>query len=164
MDDDSVNKAFEILQKCRELELNHFVSRSNICVLVQGALLAFSTQAFLGVARGASLHETMMTLALAVTGMLLSVFSLRVVKGAYFWVSYWEYRLAEFEEKALPDVWIFRNHPSAHNKALLEILRNHKPPLKYYSSRKGLLSVFYLFMFVWSCLLVVVVTRLIVII
>jgi len=158
MCDTDFQKAYEIALSRSELESNHFVSRFNGCIVVQGALLAFAVRPILTVTAGATLCERIVGLAVAISGVLLSLLSLRILSGAYFWVSYWEYRVNKFEDKVFPpDITIFRNLPYPGNKKVLEELRKHSPHLRYHGSpRKAMLAIFYLFWAVWSTLFLIV--------
>lgn len=148
--------AYETLLKCRELELTLHAERSNICLAVEGALMAFVAPSLLGLAAGTAFMDKAIPLLVAGFGIAISAISVSVVRGANFWIGYWEYRLAELESRMLPGIAIFRDHPSARNEALLARLPSH---LKYVSSRNSVLRLFELFTLVWVALAGIVVLR-----
>ena len=155
----SEEKAYDVLLKCRELDINHFVSRSNVCVVVQGAIIALVAKPMLAQSGTLTWADRLLGVTVALAGLAFSVLCIRVVKGASFWVSYWESRLAEIESRVLPDVKIFRDHPSGGNREKLEELAGPPWRLSYVSSRKALLGMFYLFFAVWLLLLIFVAVR-----
>jgi hypothetical protein len=158
MCDTSFQKAQEMIWKQSELTANHFVSRFNACVVVQGALLAFAVRPVLGaMVSGATFWERIVGFVVAISGVLLSLFSLRVLLGAYFWASYWEDKLAKIDEKVFPDIEVFRNLPNARNKKLLKELAESSSHLRYHGSpRKAMLAIFKLFLAIWLILLLAI--------
>jgi hypothetical protein len=144
-------EAYETLLRCRELELNLHSTRSNLCLVVEGALLSFVAPAILALKPESQLPEKFIPLLLALSGVIFSVVCVGVVRGASFWVSYWEHRLAEHESAVLPTIAIFRDHPSERNTTLLARLPKH---LQYVSSRKAMLWLFRLLAAFWTLLFV----------
>src|SRR5689334_14699719 len=90
---DEVRRAFEILLKCRESELNLHMARSNLCLVVEGALLAFVAPAILALKPDTQFVERLMPMLLALSGVVVSAICVPIVRGATFWVAYYEYRL-----------------------------------------------------------------------
>ena len=148
--------AYETLLKCRELELKLHIERSNVCLVVEGALMAFIAPALLQLKPTATMSERFIPLVVAIFGLALSLISIVIVNGADFWISYWEHRLAELEGVTLPTIAIFRDHPSTRNATLLARLPTH---LKYVSSRKAMLQLFRALALTWLMLLIVVAFR-----
>lgn len=110
----------------------------------------------LGLKGGASLVEKVVPLLLTLSGVAVSAICIPIVRGASFWVSYWEYRLGDIESRVLPTISIFRDHPSDHNKELLQRLPAH---LRYVSSRRAMMLLFRLLMFFWLALFTFVLLR-----
>ena len=146
--------AFDVLLKCRELELNLHMARSNLCLVVEGALLAFVAPAILALKPDTPLEEKIVPLLLALSGVAVSAVCIPIVRGASFWVAYWEYRLSELESTVLPTVAIFRDHPSWRNQARLKMLPSH---LKYVSSRQAIMFLFWLLTFFWVALCIFII-------
>jgi len=159
MSDSDATRAYETFLKCREQDLNHTVSRSNVCIGVQAALLAFGARPMLMFSTPVTLAEKAVGFAIALAGLVLSVIALRVVRGVHFWVSYWEWRLAEIEEHVIPEVEVFRNYPCRSNKERLLELSQLPNPLIYVSSRRAMLAMFYSFVVIWIGLLIVMTVR-----
>jgi hypothetical protein len=80
--------AYETLLKCRELELTVHVERSNLCLVIEGALFAFAAPALLDLDSDASSVDLAISLRIASFGVAISVVSVAVIKGADFWISY----------------------------------------------------------------------------
>ena len=157
--------------KQSELAGNHLVSRFNACVVVQGLLFAFAVKPVLTMTVTATFWERIVGFVVASGGILFSWFSLRVLRGAYFWVGYWEYRLTQIDEKIFPNIEVFRNLPHAdnkkedaakraENKKRLRKLAEEAPHLRYCgSSREAMVNIFYIFLATWIILLLVVVVQ-----
>lgn len=148
--------AYQTLLRCRDLELNLHVTRSNLCLVVEGALLAFVAPSMISLKAGASVVDKAVPLLLALSGIAVSAICIPIVRGASFWVSYWEHRLGEIEARVLPTIAIFRDHPSDHNKERLKRLPEH---LKYVSSRGAMMLLFRLLTLFWVALFVFVLLR-----
>jgi hypothetical protein len=146
-------RAYETLLRCREVELNLHSTRSNLCLVVEGALLSFVAPAILALKPDAQLEQKLVPLLLALSGVVVSLVCIVIVRGASFWVAYWEYRLAQTELTVLPTISIFRDHPSAQNESLLKVLPKH---LRYVSSRTAMLWLFRLLTGFWVSLFVFV--------
>lgn len=142
-------KAYDTLLKCREIDLNLFVARSNVCIVLQGALLAFIAKPLIEFNPQVTFANKVMVLFLSLLGLSLSFISMRLVNGSSFWVSYWEHRLCEVEKNVLPNVLIFQDQPSSRNIDLLKRLPSH---LKYVSSRQSMRWFFILFTLLWVLL------------
>ena len=149
------SQAYGTLLRCREIELTLHSTRSNLCLVVEGALLSFVAPAILALKPETHLEEKIIPLLLALSGVVVSVVCVVVVRGASFWVSYWEYRLAQLESTVLPTISIFRDHPSERNTALLTRLPAH---LQYVSSRKAMLWLFRLLTVFWVSLFIFILT------
>ena len=146
--------AYETLLKCRELELTVHVERSNLCLVIEGALFAFAAPALLDLDSDASSVDLAISLRIASFGVAISVVSVAVIKGADFWISYWQRRLSETELAVLPTISIFRDHPSKSNDALLTQLASFG--LKYVSSRSVIRRLFRFLTAVWAILFMLV--------
>jgi len=146
-------RAYETLLHCREIELNLHSTRSNLCLVVEGALLSFVAPAILALRPDAQFEERLVPLLLALSGVVVSIVCTVIVRGASFWVAYWEYRLAQVELTVLPTIAIFRDHPSAQNQGVLKALPRH---LRYVSSRTAMLWLFRLLTGFWVALSVLV--------
>ena len=66
--DKEVSRAYETLLKCRETELNLHMARSNLCLVVEGALLAFVAPAILALKPETQLVDKIMPMLLALSG------------------------------------------------------------------------------------------------
>jgi len=147
--DKEVSRAYETLLKCRETELNLHMARSNLCLVVEGALLAFVAPAILGLKPEPQLVEKIMPILLSLSGVAVSAICIPIVRGASFWVAYYEYRLSELESNVLPTIPIFRDHPSERNR---ERVGRLPPYLQYVSSRNAILLLFRLLTGFWVAL------------
>lgn len=140
---------YETLLKCRETELNLHVGRSNLCLIIEAALFAFVGT--LIASDAADADKWLLLLMTSVFGLVFSAVSISVVRGADFWIGYWEHRLAQIEPEAIRAVSIFGDHPSARNAKLLGRLPSH---LKYVSSRSAIRRLFTFLLIVWGLILI----------
>jgi hypothetical protein len=151
-----VGRAFDVLLKGREIDLNLFSARSNLCVVLQGGLFALISRPLLELKAGTGLADKVIPLLLVVVGAMLSYFAVRVVRGGSFWVNYWEFRLEEIEGRVLHAREIFRNHPSSDNPDC----RGQLPKtLKHISSKNAVIFLFRFIELLWALIFVFVLLR-----
>lgn len=140
------DKTYKYLFEISNLDLTLMSNRSNIFLLLQGVLLAIATISF-------KADTNPFIVVLCFWGLMISLLGWRITKGASFWVSHWEAKMRDIEQKVLGEnIRLFRDHPHMTEDDRLKAKFKEKG---YVSTRKSLVyfSIFsfisWLFLFIY---------------
>ena len=129
-----IEKAYDTLLNCRNIDNKLFTTRFHLIIIVQTFFVMILGRALLTIKQPPEFIQIIIPILIILGGLIFSKISKKLIAGASFWVSYWELRLSKIEHDIHPSVKIFSNHPSKDNKKLLSEL-DKLYGLKYASIR-----------------------------
>lgn len=136
--------AYKILADVSNLDVKLMWDRTNVILILQGALLAF-------LGSGYNSDNFVLTLSIIVFGLITSFLWWRITKGGSFWVSHWEEKMRSIEQITFGDkINIYRYHPSDTQDSNLKKRFREQG---YRSTRRSLLFIALLMNFIWIFLL-----------
>jgi len=146
---DMAGRAYGYLLQIRDLDNQLMWTRSNVILIVQGALFAILASKFDVLAK----DYRFVLVIICLFGFAISYCWWRLVKGSSFWVDLWQGKLKEIEHLVTGEIKIFRNSKQDKKMPLWKILVGRQP---YVSTHKILKFVAFLSTFLWFLLLIYV--------
>lgn len=116
---DQLKYAYDSLLSIRGTEFSVFAQRANLVFFVQAGMLALVGQLFVASGGSSLPGKTPLLAVLVLIGLVLGFDGFFLVRGLVFWIRHYETLLIEVESDLLPDVTVFKDHPS---------YREQKPP------------------------------------
>jgi len=143
--DDKTLVVYKFYLQLRELDDKLMWTRVNVMFLIQGILFSFLASTF------PSLIDkySSIIILISIFGLASAYFLWHIAKGGSFWVTYWEKKLKDIEERAIGDFEIFRKHPRTDDETREQLKKEG-----YKSTREAIVYVSFMFFIVWLFLII----------